>query len=690
MPNRCCVPACKSNYTSKTVSVEYVSVFKLPRNEERKKLRLQNNVESSKDMYSAAVEVWDQFVQAEVCEEFSFEVFVSEKLKLHKKSPNSRRYSPHLTTLAYSLYIKSAACYEELRQSQIIYLPSIRHLKRLTSFLSLSPSTNNVNNTVSLLLDEVHVKPAISYKGKALYGFAENAVNTEATSVQAFMVSSIFSTYKDIIGLVPVKNMSASDLTNFTKTALSVLHGSSFNVLTVISDNNRINRNMFQHLKLQAEDSVCIKNPVDNSRPLFLLFDSVHIVKSIRNNLLNQIDSEKTFVCPDFEDFTKIVNVKFSFLRKVFNIERNSIVKYAHKLSFKTTYPTNIERQNVNLALNIFDESTQAAIQIYGEQNCFSNWQPTVQFLKTVKKWWDIMNIKNTKKGFLKRNAASFPFRSLSDERFQFLGNFLAWLDAWKKLKLKPRCGCLSEETFYALTQTTRCMISLIEHLLNQGNSYVLTGKFQTDCLESRFGIYRQMSGSNYHVSVIDVIESERKLRIKSILTLNSSSLGNIFFRSLCGDDTSGDVEEVDICDFSDVLCDFNVDVSCDEVEILTYISGYCVFKLNLTCSMCLKHYVVNHNILIEPSEIHLAPISENKPDSFINIVNRGGLKKPSRLILNIIIHAYSIFKKLLTSEFEENFQKCNMPQHKVLVNLIKFYLENSDLFSLQEKCDIC
>lgn len=50
----------------------------------------------------------------------------------------------------------------------------------------------------------------------------------------------------------------------------------------------------------------------------------------------------------------------------------------------------------------------------------------------------------------------------------------------------------------------------------------------------------------------------------------------------------------------------------------------------------------------------------------------------------------YSIFKKILTSEFEEKFQKCNARQHTVLVNLFKFYLANNDLFSFHEKCDMC
>ena len=53
--------------------------------------------------------------------------------------------------------------------------------------------------------------------------------------------------------------------------------------------------------------------------------------------------------------------------------------------------------------------------------------------------------------------------------------------------------------------------------------SYVLLGKFQTDNLESRFGIYRQMCGTNSNASVRQVLEAERKLKIVEVLKIKSA-----------------------------------------------------------------------------------------------------------------------------------------------------------------------
>ena len=56
--------------------------------------------------------------------------------------------------------------------------------------------------------------------------------------------------------------------------------------------------------------------------------------------------------------------------------------------------------------------------------------------------------------------------------------------------------------------------------------SIFFKSKFQTDILEGRFALYRQLSGCNDLGLVKDVMYSERKLRIKGLLSLFSASKG--------------------------------------------------------------------------------------------------------------------------------------------------------------------
>jgi hypothetical protein len=81
----------------------------------------------------------------------------------------------------------------------------------------------------------------------------------------------------------------------------------------------------------------------------------------------------------------------------------------------------------------------------------------------------------------------------------------------------------------FALKQTIVTLVELSVYLLNDLNlSFILLGKFQTDCLECRFGLYRRLSGTNYHVSVQELNESEKKLKIVSLLHVTSASRGKI------------------------------------------------------------------------------------------------------------------------------------------------------------------
>ncbi|XP_054724723.1 cytochrome P450 4C1-like [Uloborus diversus] len=70
------------------------------------------------------------------------------------------------------------------------------------------------------------------------------------------------------------------------------------------------------------------------------------------------------------------------------------------------------------------------------------------------------------------------------------------------------------------------------------------------------------MSGGVYHVSVQEVVESERKVRIRSMLSVNSEGYGKIKFKSLSTsvvDESSGIPDEQSDFYFEDVLCDVQV-----------------------------------------------------------------------------------------------------------------------------------
>jgi phosphomevalonate kinase len=70
--------------------------------------------------------------------------FVIEQLKLLSKHKFARHNSPQLTVLAYLIFSTSAAAYRVLRDENVLCLPSVSTLKKVTKRLSVSTGLSNL------------------------------------------------------------------------------------------------------------------------------------------------------------------------------------------------------------------------------------------------------------------------------------------------------------------------------------------------------------------------------------------------------------------------------------------------------------------------------------------------------------------------------------------------------------------
>ena len=126
-----------------------------------------------------------------------------------------------------------------------------------------------------------------------------------------------------------------------------------YRIVSVISDNNVVNRKMFMELSGTHRLVPYIQNPINVDKRIYILFDTVHLLNCIRINWIN--DVEKSFTFPDFSDNTVIINATFSDFINIYYMGKESILKDGYKLTWKNLFPNNIDRQNVRLALKVFD-----------------------------------------------------------------------------------------------------------------------------------------------------------------------------------------------------------------------------------------------------------------------------------------------------------------------------------------------
>lgn len=125
--------------------------------------------------------------------EYSIE-FLKEQIKLLNVSSKTRfRYECETIVFCSLIHSISPHAYKFIRSFGNLILPSISTIKRLCGKLSTDPSTeqndatilqyistklkylNQTDKTVMLLLDEIHLKPYLDYKGGNILGNAHNS-----------------------------------------------------------------------------------------------------------------------------------------------------------------------------------------------------------------------------------------------------------------------------------------------------------------------------------------------------------------------------------------------------------------------------------------------------------------------------------------------------------------------------------
>lgn len=97
-----------------------------------------------------------------------------------------------------------------------------------------------------------------------------------------------------------------------------------------------------------------------NPYPSYVFFDSVHILKCIRNNWINLKNNNHEFTVPFWKELVHykntdiesnneqhdgITKATFSHLRDLYKLEQNMLVKSAPNINYKTLYPNNFDRQ---------------------------------------------------------------------------------------------------------------------------------------------------------------------------------------------------------------------------------------------------------------------------------------------------------------------------------------------------------
>ena len=258
------------------------------------------------------------------------------------------------------------------------------------------------------------------------------------------------------------------------------------------------------------------------------------------------------------------------------------MAKIAPRLTYKACWPSSLERQSVSLALRIFDETNVAALTI--------NQSHVREVDRTqTNSVWKIFNINTTWKVHRLNDQDSFPLK-LNDTRFQLLSTIVIWLEQWRASPITH--GKLTPQTFTSFRHSCVTLPKLVHYLTNECKfSYVLTSFVQNDPIEHHFGLYRQMSDSNYNVSVCQVLESERVLKLSNILKLytrqsvirkDRESFMGFLNTFITEKDSTSDRSQnyiIDLALYESIISNEIADPDLETRQALAFIAGYAAFS---------------------------------------------------------------------------------------------------------------
>lgn len=477
------------------------------------------------------------------------QLFWQQQMKYNSlKNKSSMRWHP--TIIRWCLYLKSksAKAYEGVRS--YLSLPSERTLYDYTHYmehqLGINPNTveqliekatnlgcynEEHKSYVGILHDEISIKADLVYNKSSgeLIGYIKlDGVTNELNRLQE-TVGSETNLAKSLL-VTMIRGISTSLAYPYAAYASDNLSGSSLftimweciesievvaglKVLYICCDGAIQNRKFFSlhSSTISPEPAYCTKNPYSiEHRDIYFISDPPHLLKTARN-------------CFASRSLWNGQNISWDYIKQLFE---NHCVKSEYRLCPKLTrdhiYLSSVSKMRVSYAAQVLSATVANALEhLWGDSV-----QKTVEFIRMMNKWFDIMNVRSLYEGQHSRNPNLEPFKDVNDPRLQWLQtDFLVYLTEWKDAvegrpntftKKQKQMMQLSLQTIKGFQITCNSVAEIVRIVLASGAEFVLTNHLNQDPLEQLFGHCRHKGGSNSNPNIADACQALNTIRTVS------------------------------------------------------------------------------------------------------------------------------------------------------------------------------
>lgn len=386
-----------------------------------------------------------------------------------------------------------------------------------------------------------------------------------------------------------------------------------------------------------------------NDNKIIYLFDTPHLLKSVRNNLIGNT----------FKKNEKII----SFNNIIATYEIDKKIKKSNallKITEAHIHPNSFQKMSIKLAAQIFSHSMAFALR-----TCISTAElksktasDTADFIDFMNNLFDCLNSRNL--------FSDNPYNCAlinSGVVKQFLVNATNYFNDLFKINGKGKVT--RPPCFSGFTQTINGVLSFFDDEKNNNNiQFLFTNRLNQDTLENLFSIFRQKGGYNKNPTARTIRTSFRSICVFSLITskgTNCEISQNIDDPALVqdvitpdktinegsesGSDTPSSSSSSSPIKIISEKCDtkkINETIALEDCSV-SYFSGYLAYKFikKFDCIDCKRNLIIDKS-LNDKNQILL--IHKNYSD----IEKHTGLMEPSDQLNHIIDRTLNIFEKYL------------------------------------------
>ena len=419
--------------------------------------------------------------------------FIESQIDLHAKKSNGRRYTSETRAFALSLYHISGKAYRLI--ANFFNLPSKRSLLKWVESLPKCPGLsqlaldaiasrvkymNNASKLCTISVDEISMKKSLLYDSTrdevvGIEDFGDgNRTKQVATSAIVFMARGITASWKQPLAYYLVNESCPCDkIKEKLFETITKISSIGLNVYGVISD---LGSN-FQ--KLVRMLGVSVEKPwfLHNGKKIFYLFDPPHLIKAVRNNLINY----------DFQFNGKVAS--WGDIQYMYESDKKLGIRCCPKLTNKHLHLNGFTKMKVKYATQVLSHSVAATILTMVSLGAMSSAAAgTAELVSNFDKIFDSLNSLSPKGPKLHRRAISND--SIHKE---FLSDMLGFLKSIKVINRAKQDVTSNLKCLEGLCMTINGVLSLWSVLQkDEGLDFLLTRRLNQDPLENFFGSIRQ------------------------------------------------------------------------------------------------------------------------------------------------------------------------------------------------------